>query len=123
MTLLVSSSGTLDTFVQLIGVALIFLFVLAATYATTKWIANYQRTTGKNRNIKVIEIYRLSNNKYIEIIQTGSKYLAIGVSKDNISVLAELSEDDIINFSADNEIKREESFGSILEKFKNKKSN
>ena len=64
-----------------------------------------------------------SNNKYIEIIQTGSKYLAIGVSKDNISVLAELSEDDIINFSADNEIKREESFGSILEKFKNKKSN
>lgn len=121
MLILMSGGSTFDSVVRLIGVVLIFLFVLVATYATTRWIANYQQTSAKNRNIRVIETYRLNSNKYIQIVHVGGKYLAIAVSKDNVSVLTELNEEEIIDFSAVNENKREESFGNILEKFKNRK--
>lgn len=121
MLIVLSGGSTLDSVVRLIGVVLIFLFVLVATYATTRWIANYQQSSARNRNIRVLETYRLTSNKYIQIVHVGGKYLAIGVSKDNITVLAELNEDEIIDFSAGNENKREESFGKILEKFKKPK--
>lgn len=37
-------SSALGSFIQLLGVLIIFLFVLAITYFTTKWIGNYQKT-------------------------------------------------------------------------------
>ena len=118
MLLAITGSSALESGIQLLGVVLIFVFVLAATYFTTKWIANYQRTTTKNRNIRIIETCRLTSNKYIQIVQVGEKYLAIAVSKDTITVLAELSGDEIIDFSAELESSKGESFGNIMEKIK-----
>ena len=118
MLLAITGSSALESGIQLLGVVLIFVFVLAATYFTTKWIANYQRTTTKNRNIRIIETCRLTSNKYIQIVQVGEKYLAIAVAKDQITVLAELSEDEIIDFSAEYENNKKDSFGKILEKVK-----
>lgn len=121
MLLAISGSSTLESVVQLIGIILIFVFVLGATFLTTRWIANYQRTTTKNRNIRVVETCRLTTNKYIQIVQVGEKYLAIAVSKDNITVLTELGEDEIIDFSAELESSKGESFGKIMEKIKSMK--
>ena len=118
MLLAISGSSTLESVVQLIGIILIFVFVLGATFLTTRWIANYQRTTTRNRNIRVVETCRLTTNKYIQIVQVGEKYLAIAVSKDNITVLTELGEDEIIDFSAELESSKGESFGKIMEKIK-----
>ncbi len=118
MLLAITGSSALESGIQLLGVVLIFVFVLAATYFTTKWIANYQRTTTKNRNIRIIETCRLTSNKYIQIVQVGEKYLAIAVAKDQITVLAELSEDEIIDFSAEYENNQKDSFSKILEKVK-----
>jgi flagellar protein FliO/FliZ len=73
MLLAITVSSTLDNVLQFIGLLLLFVFILGATYFTTRWIANYQRTTGLNRNIKVIETYKLTTNKYIQIIQLGEK--------------------------------------------------
>ena len=118
MLLAISSNSTLESVLQLIGIVLIFAFVLVATFFTTRWIANYQHAATKNRNIRVVETYRLTTNKYIQIVQVGEKYLAIGVSKDNITVLAELDGDEIIDFSAEYESSKGESFGKIMEKIK-----
>ncbi len=63
------------SFFQLIGVLLVFLFVLVITYATTRWIAGYQQGVMKNRNIQVIETFRVNNNKYIQVLQVGKKYM------------------------------------------------
>ena len=56
---------------RLIGVLLVFLFVLAVTYATTKWIAHYQQGIAANRNIQVIETFRITQYQFITIIQVG----------------------------------------------------
>lgn len=122
MLLAITVSSTLDNVLQFIGLLLLFVFILGATYFTTRWIANYQRTTGLNRNIKVIETYKLTTNKYIQIIQLGEKILAISVTKDRIEVLAELSEEEITFFSPENHNTKGDTFANILEKIKNRKS-
>lgn len=81
---------------RLIGVLLVFLFVLAVTYATTKWIAHYQQGIAANRNIQVIETFRITNNKFIQIIQVGERYLVISVCKDTINILTEITEDELV---------------------------
>lgn len=110
------ASGRLDAVAQFITVLIIFVAVLALTYYTTKWTANYQKGKLTSRNIEVIETFKLTTNKYIQIIRTGEKYLAIALCKDTVTVLAELTE---------SEIKRAEegredgfSFQAILDKAK-----
>lgn len=121
MILMEISSGW-DSFFQLIGVLLIFLFVLAITYFTTKWIAGYQKGTMSNRNVKVIESFRVNNNKFIQIIQVGEKYLAISVCKDNINVLTELTKEQLIWLPAEDETRAAKApdFQEILGKLKGK---
>lgn len=84
-----------NSFFQFIGVLLVFLFVLVITYVTTKWIAGYQQGMVKNRNIQIVESFRVTNNKFIQIIQIGKKYLVVSVCKDTMNTLAELTEEDL----------------------------
>ncbi|TGY96832.1 hypothetical protein E5329_07495 [Petralouisia muris] len=122
MVLLEISSGW-ESFFQLVGILLIFLFVLVLTYLVTKWIAGYQQGITLHRNIQVMETFRVNNNKFIQIIQVGKKYLVISVCKDTINVLTELTEDQLTYFpSAEDrkEIKLNESFQEILDNLKKK---
>ena len=68
------------------------------------------------RNIQVIETFRLTTNKYIQIIKTGEKYLVIGIGKDTITMLTELSEEEIQ--LVDNPESGNIKFQDILEKAK-----
>ncbi len=112
------------SFFRLIGVLLVFLFVLAITYATTKWIAHYQQGIAANRNIQVIETFRVSNNKFIQIIKAGEKYLVISVCKDTINVLTELAEEELAYLPSQEEVGNQASingnFQEILENLKKK---
>lgn len=112
-----------ESFFQLIGVLLIFLFVLAVTAVTTKWIARYQQGMMQNKNIQVVETFRVSNNKFIQIIQVGKKYLVISVCKDVINILTELTEEEVVWMPPQEEnrgIKVNESFQDILGRLKDK---
>ena len=81
----------MDSFLQLCTVLFIFVLVLVITWAATKLIANMQNGQSvHSANIEVIETYRLTANKYIQIIKTGEKYLAIAVCKDTVTMLAEI---------------------------------
>ncbi|MCI8483605.1 MAG: flagellar biosynthetic protein FliO [Lachnospiraceae bacterium] len=122
MILLDISSGW-ESFFQLIGVLLIFIFVLLITYVVTKWIAGYQQGIMTNKNIQVIETFRVNNNKFIQIVQIGKKYLAISICKDTINVLTELTEEQLTWMPSMEERTRSntsESFQEILNNLKKK---
>ena len=72
----------------------------------------------KKSNIRVIEVYRLSNTKMIEIVKIGEHYLAIAVGKDEVTLLTELDADEIIMHEASLE---PINFKRILDKMKNEK--
>lgn len=92
MNVLITSYSRLSSFAQLITLLIVFIFVLALTFYATRWMAKIQKSQFKNSNIEVIETFRLSNTKYIQIVKLGEKYVAIAVGKDTVTFLTELDE-------------------------------
>jgi len=115
----VASSG-MDSIFQLITVIFIFVFVLAITYFTTRWIVNYQKGLNLNQNIDLLETYKITVNKFLQIVKVGNKYILIAVCKDTITMLTEIPEDEIKHFEK-SEVKTL-NFKEILEKAKNLKN-
>lgn len=122
MILLEISSGW-ESFFQLIGVLLVFLLVLALTWGVTRWIVGYQQGMMADKNIRVIETFRVNNNKFIQIIQVGKKYLVISVCKDTINILTELTEEQLVwmpSPEGKNPVNVNENFQEILNNLKKK---
>ncbi len=89
---------------ELIAVLIVFIFVLAATYYVTKWIGKSGVVQTQSNNIKVIETFKIAQNKYIQIIQLGDRYYSIAVTKDNITFLAALDEEQLDLTKKDKEV-------------------
>lgn len=93
--MLLTVSREMDSFLQFTTVLIIFIFVLGITWVATRWIANVQNGKTYGTNIEVVETYRLTANKYIQIIKTGEKYLAVAICKDTVTMLAEIPAEQI----------------------------
>ena len=80
---------------QFITLLIVFIIVLAATYFTTRWIANYQKGASISGNIEVIEVRRITNTKSIEIIRIGEEYFALAIGKDEINLIGRLNKEQL----------------------------
>lgn len=111
----VAVSSGVNSAIQFITLLIVFAVILFLTYWTTKFVGNYQRVSGRATNFEIIETYRVTNNKYLQIIKVGKKYLVISICKDRIESLTELSEDEVTipEFASD------DSFSKMFEKVKN----
>lgn len=125
MILLTSS---FQSVMQLIGIVLIFLVVLALTYLTSKWVGGYQRINMKNKNLQIIESIGVGNNKYIALIKAGEEYLVVAIGKDEITMLAQLTEEqltEVPQFDPNGVLisgnsKTADNFQEVMEKVKNR---
>ena len=95
--LLLSTSDRFDSIGQLLTVILIFIFVLALTYFATKLTAGLQKGRLAGSNVEVLETFRIAPTKYIQVIRIGGKYFSYVVCKDTVTLLGELTDDDISN--------------------------
>lgn len=95
MNVLMTSYSRLSSFAQLITLIIVFVFVLGLTMVATRWMAKLQKQQYRCTNIEVIETFRISNTKYIQIVRTGQKYIAIAVCKDTVTMLTELQQDEL----------------------------
>lgn len=95
MLLALNSTTGMNSVAQFITVLLIFIGVLFLTYFSTRWIASYQKGRMYSSNISVVETFKITANKYIQIIRIGERYFAIAVGKDEVTLLAELKEDEL----------------------------
>lgn len=93
MTLLLTFSS--GSYAQFIAVLVVFVLVLGVTALTTKWIAGYQKQQSANNNVEVVETSRIANNKYIQIVRVGEKYMVIAVCKDTVTMLGEISREQL----------------------------
>lgn len=116
--MLLTVSKSVDSYVQFMTVLILFLFVLVITYWVTKWTAGYQKSQNVNANMELLDIIRLSNNKYIQIVRVGRKYLAVAICKDTVTMLTEIPEQDLI-FS-EKGLSKGQGFKDILEKMQKK---
>ena len=113
-----------ENFLELMGVLLIFVFVLTITYLGSKWMAGYQKTHMKSKNLQVIETIPAGNNKMICLVKAGTEYLVVAVGKDEIHPLATLTEEQLTDLSFQNEmsVNSQESFQEIFGQLKDKLS-
>ena len=84
-----------NSFIQLLGVLVIFVFVLVITYFVTRWIGGFQKQQMAGRSVQVIDTVRIAGNKYIQILKVGDVYLVIAVGKDEVAMLAKLTEEEL----------------------------
>lgn len=115
--MLLVSTSKIDSVAQLLTVILLFVVVLGATWLTTRYVAGVQKGKMKGSNFEVIDTFRLTQNKYVQILRIGKKYMAVAICKDTVTVLRELDESEIVFHDSDLS-KKAVSFEDIFNKAK-----
>ena len=95
MIVLTGGSRAVNGVIQLIVVIIMFLFVLALAYLAARLAGRFQSNIQSQSNIRILEVARISNNKYIQIVKIGQRYYAVGVGKEEVNLIAELQEEDL----------------------------
>ncbi len=116
---LFGNSSAFDGVIQLIVVLIMFLIVLAMAYFTARFIGKYQGNLQSHNNIHIIETVRISTNKYLQIVEIGGRYFAIGVGKEEITFLTEVQKEDLDLTILENRSQR--SFQDVLSRLQKKK--
>ena len=88
-------SSSFESAMQLVGAFLIFGVILVITHFTTKWVGGYQKLQMRNKNLQVIESLNVAPNKYVCLIKTGEVYLVVAVGKDEVTLLTQLTEEQL----------------------------
>lgn len=88
------SSG-LDNFLEFLYVMIIFAAVLAVAYLITRWFGRLQKNQYSKGNLELLEACRLSGSKYVQIVRIGSRYYALAICRDTVTVIGELKEDEL----------------------------
>ncbi|GFI21924.1 hypothetical protein IMSAGC011_00697 [Lachnospiraceae bacterium] len=117
--LLLSTPNRYDSIVQLLTVILIFIFVLALTYFSTKLTAGLQKGRLAGSNVEVLETFKIAPTKYIQVVRIGEKYFSYVVCKDTVTLLGEMTKEDILTWNkAESGPAINMNFKEILDKFK-----
>ena len=94
MPLSLQPGGT-NSVVQFLTALLVFVFVVALTYFTVRWVGAYQKIQPGNKNFEVIDTCKVTQNKFLQIVKVGSRYFLIGIGKDTLEFFTELDENDL----------------------------
>ena len=103
---------------QLVGLVFILIIILFAAYYTSRLVGKFSLGQLKNSNFQVIDTYRISPNKFLQIVKVSNKFIVLSVSKDNIQFITELDESEV--FIRDINNKENLSFKQIFDKIRNK---
>ncbi|MBE5949114.1 MAG: hypothetical protein E7261_08820 [Lachnospiraceae bacterium] len=114
-----TKTDALENFLEFLYVMIIFIAVLAIAYFVTRWIGKLQKKQyGTGSNLELLEACRLSTNKYMQIVRAGKKYFVLAVCKDTVTVIGELSEDELEATRKNGNEKPFASFHDILDKMR-----
>lgn len=89
------SDTRLSSVASLLGILAVCILVIAASYFFTRFVGGRQLSQQKNSNFKTLDTFHLAQNKYLMLIQVGRRYFVIAICKDTVTMLSELSGEDI----------------------------
>lgn len=95
MLLLTSEFSTFASIIKFIILLIVFIGLLFVASWFTKWYAGSAMPKQKFHNVSVIESCPFGPGRTIFILKIGKKYVAVAVVKDRITVLTELTEDEL----------------------------
>ncbi|MBC7958423.1 MAG: flagellar biosynthetic protein FliO [Vallitaleaceae bacterium] len=80
---------------QIIYILLLFVVIFFGAYYTSKLLGKYSVKRLKNANLRVVEAITVGPQKSLQLVKVGSEYVLIGVTKDRITFMKEVSEDHV----------------------------
>lgn len=115
---LISKVNTLGkSIAELVVLVLIFVLILVACVVTTRLIAGRQIQRGRNSNFKPLETYQVAQGRYLQLVQIGTRYFVVSVTKDTIRLIAEMKAEEI-TIKEDSGRSVAKPFKEILSEFK-----
>jgi flagellar protein FliO/FliZ len=111
-------ASSYDSPLQLVGLVFLLIIILLAAYYTSKFIGGIKLGQMKKSNFQVIDSYRVTPNKALQIVKIGNKYVVISIGKDNINFITELDEAEVV--IRESHQGEKQSFIQIFDKLKNK---
>ena len=99
-------------------ILLLVVCVALLAYWSTKLLASARggRLRGGKRNLEMIDSMGVGAQTMVQIIRAGKKYALIGVTKEKVTMLAELNESDISTGEPQGEASGN-LFGNIFKRF------
>ena len=83
-------SASIDVFGQFFYILLVFAIVILLFLICARWFA-LMRYTGHGKNIRIIESCMVAPQSSVQILQAGERLFLIGVTKEHISFLTEIT--------------------------------
>ena len=117
-----SSTFVIST-LRLIG-ATIFVALLA--YYVTRLMAGARLRKSRSRGkgtLQLIESINITRESGVHLVKAADKYMVVGVTKENVNLLAELSEEDLPEIPESTADQANVPFGKLLSRFINKQGN
>lgn len=114
--------STVQSIIELVVLIIIFVIVLVVCYYTTRFVAGRQMVQKRLGNFEIIETFPIAQNKYLQLIRMGDKYVVISVSKDTVSYVTELKEEEICRIQNNTSTIAGKSFKEVLSGFSKEKN-
>lgn len=118
MLFLLQGYSSYSSGLELAGLLVVFIIIIAACYFVTRFVGGKQLAQQKNSNFTVLDTFRVAQNKYLQLIQAGKRYFVLAVCKDSITLVAELDKEDITYWREEGQIPK--SFQDILSTMRRK---
>lgn len=113
-------NSSFSNIVNTVVLIFVFIIIIVLAYFSTRLVGKFQNNIISTKsNIKIIEYFKVGNNKFIAIVKIGEKYYSLGIGKDTINLLSEIDKEEIKENDISN---RTISFKEIFDKVKNKKT-
>lgn len=86
----------LKTLLSVIFCLVMFALILYLAYVTTKLIGKRYSVNGKSiKNLKILESISIGADRQLLIVKTCGKYLLLGATSHNVSLITELDKDEL----------------------------
>ncbi len=106
----VNWSNSFASIGQFFYLLLIFSFVIILAYYSTRFIASSRFSSRYlkkgSANINIIETAFVGQQSSIQLVKVGEKYFIIGVTKEQINYLTEVSKEDVVIAEEQEQINR-----------------
>ena len=106
--------ATVQSIIELLSLIIIFVIVLIVCYFTTRFVAGRQLIQKRIGNFEVIETFSIAQNKYLQLIKMGTKYIVISVTKDTITYITELNAEEVCQVQKNNTVTTGKNFKEVL---------
>ena len=80
---------------QLFYLVIVLILICALAYYAIKWMARARNVKSGNLNMKVLEAVSVGQAATVQLVKAGEKYIVIGVTKERVTFLTEMTEDEL----------------------------